>query len=95
MRSPLGSRSSIGSHSTSGPLPESVEPAVSGHHGDLRTFRVCCRVVRGFDLSDDEAMEVLTEWNARCAPPWSNRELREKVHNARRYGQEPIGALLG
>jgi hypothetical protein len=73
---------------------ESVESAVSGQHGDLRTFRVCCRVVRGFDLSDDEAMEVLTEWNARCAPPWSNRELREKVHNARRYGQEPIGALL-
>jgi hypothetical protein len=72
----------------------SVEPAVAGQHGDLRTFRVCCRVVRGFDLSDDEAMSVLDEWNARCAPPWSERELLEKVHNARRYGHEPIGGLL-
>ena len=29
-----------------------VEPAVAGQHGDLRTFRICCRVVRGFELSD-------------------------------------------
>lgn len=72
----------------------SVEPAVCGQHGDLRTFRVCCRVVRGFDLSDDEAMSVLGEWNARCAPPWSERDLLEKVHNARRYGHEPVGGLL-
>lgn len=72
----------------------SVEPAISGQHGDLRTFRICCRVVRGFGLSDDEAMEVLSEWNARCAPPWLERELLEKIHNARRYGREPIGALL-
>lgn len=73
----------------------SVEPAVSGQHGDLHTFRVCCRVVRGFGLSDDEAIEVLGEWNAGCAPPWSKRELLEKIRNARRYGREPIGALLG
>jgi hypothetical protein len=72
----------------------SVEPAVSGQHGDLHTFRICCRVVRGFGLSDQEAMEVLSEWNARCAPPWFERELMEKIHNARRYGREPIGALL-
>jgi hypothetical protein len=73
---------------------QSVGPAVSGEHGDVRTFRVCCRVVRGFDLSDDEAMSVLGEWNARCAPPWSERDLLEKVHNARRYGHETIGGLV-
>lgn len=72
----------------------SVEPAVSGQHGDLRTFSLCCRVVRGFDLSDDEAMSVLGEWNGRCAPPWSETDLLEKVHNARRYGHEPFGGLL-
>ena len=33
-----------------------VEPAVAGQHGDLRTFRICCRVVRGFQLSDHEAI---------------------------------------
>ena len=59
-----------------------VEPAVAGQHGDLRTFRICCRVVRGFELSDHEAMSVLSEWNARCQPPWSERELLIKVQNA-------------
>lgn len=71
-----------------------VDPAVAGQQGDLRTFRVCCRIVRGFDLSDDEAVGALREWNARCEPPWSERELRQKVTNARRYGREPQGGLL-
>jgi hypothetical protein len=71
-----------------------VEPAVAGEHGDVHTFRVCCRVVRGFALADDEAMSVLREWNARCAPPWSERQLLGKVRNARRYGREPFGGLV-
>ena len=72
-----------------------VEPAVAGQHGDLRTFRICCRVVRGFDLSDYEAMSVLSEWNERCQPPWSERELLLKIQNARKYGREPLGAFVG
>lgn len=36
-----------------------VPPAVSGQHGDLRTFKVCCRLTRGFALSDDEALAAL------------------------------------
>jgi hypothetical protein len=72
----------------------SVEPAVSGQHGDVRTFRICCRVVRGFALDDDEALNVLREWNSRCEPPWSERDLRNKVRNARQYGHEPFGGLL-
>ena len=72
----------------------SVEPAIAGKHGDLRTFRICCRVVRGFDLSDAEAISVLHTWNARCEPPWSEGQLLEKVQNARKYGREPYGALL-
>jgi len=75
-------------------LLQSVDPAVAGQQGDLRTFRVCCRIVRGFDLSDDEAVRALSEWNARCEPPWAERELRQKVTNARRYGREPQGGLL-
>ena len=71
-----------------------IHPAVSGQRGDLLTFRVCCRIVRGFDLSDEQAMRVLSEWNARCEPPWSEHELSQKVKNARRYGREPQGGLL-
>jgi hypothetical protein len=71
-----------------------INPAVSGQCGDLLTFRVCCRIVRGFDLSDELSMRVLSEWNARCEPPWSEHELRQKVANARKYGREALGGLL-
>lgn len=70
-----------------------VQPAVAGQHGDVHTFRVCCRIVRGFALSDDEASGVLADWNARCLPPWTELELRGKHQHARHYGQEQIGTL--
>jgi len=71
-----------------------LPPAIAGRHGDLHTFQVCCRLVRGFSLADAEAFALLTEWNARCQPPWSERDLRDKVRRARRYGREAIGGLL-
>jgi hypothetical protein len=71
-----------------------VPPAVAGQHGDLLTFRVCCRLARGFALDDGDAVRVLSEWNERCQPPWSDRELRDKLRRARRYGREPVGGLL-
>jgi hypothetical protein len=71
-----------------------VPAAVSGHHGDIHTFRVCCRLVRGFALDEDDALAVLTQWNERCEPPWTERELRDKLRRAMKYGREPIGGLL-
>lgn len=71
-----------------------IPPAVSGSQGDLATFQVCCRLVRGFALTDDEALTAIQEWNAFCRPPWSERELRWKLRSARRSGKEPIGGLL-
>ena len=55
---------------------------------------LCCRLVRGFALDDDEAFIVLAAWNARCQPPWTDADLRDKVRRARQYGREPIGGLL-
>ena len=49
---------------------------------------------RGFALDEDQALHVLSEWNARCDPPWSPAELLEKLHRAARYGREPVGGLL-
>lgn len=71
-----------------------IPPAVAGQHGDVDTFRVCCRLVRGFALDDDDALAVLSEWNFKCEPPWSEADLRAKLEGARRYGREPIGGLL-
>jgi hypothetical protein len=72
----------------------SVPPAIAGQHGDVHTFRVCCRLTRGFALDDGQALHVLFEWNARCQPPWSETELLDKLRRAARYGREPIGGLL-
>lgn len=71
-----------------------IPPAIVGHHGDVQTFRVACRLVRGFALTDDEALMLLSEWNARCQPPWQTRDLADKLSRARQYGREPIGGLL-
>ncbi|MEZ5289857.1 MAG: DNA-primase RepB domain-containing protein [Vicinamibacterales bacterium] len=72
----------------------SVPPAVAGERGDAHTFRVCCRVVRGFALSEVDALAALSEWNERCVPPWRMSELAAKVRNAGRYGRETIGARV-
>jgi hypothetical protein len=71
-----------------------LPPAVAGQHGDVQTFRVCCRLVRGLALSDDEALDVLRDWNARCQPAWTKSDLLDKLRRARRYGREPIAGLL-
>jgi hypothetical protein len=76
------------------PVDMALPPAIAGQHGDLHTFRVCCRLVRGFAMPHADALSLLAEWNARCEPPWSERELTEKVRRARRYDREPIGGLL-
>lgn len=71
-----------------------VPPAIAGQHGDLHTFRTCCRVARGFGLDDDDALNVLADWNARCQPPWTEAELLDKIRRARTYGREPMDGLL-
>jgi putative DNA primase/helicase len=69
----------------------SVPPAIEGEGGDAHTFRLACKLTRGFGLSDTDAVAVLSTWNARCVPPWTDDELHEKIESARRYGSEPVG----
>ena len=71
-----------------------VPAAVAGEGGDSATFRVCCRLARGFSLGDNEALSAIAEWNQRCQPPWTDAELIAKLQHARRYGKEPIGGLF-
>jgi archaellum biogenesis ATPase FlaH len=60
-------------------------PAVSGNGGHDLAFGVVCELIRRFGaLSDEELIEALGPWNARCQPPWSKSELLHKVTDARR-----------
>jgi hypothetical protein len=64
-----------------------VPGAESGKGGHDATFRVSCRLQEKFGLSKDETFWLLvTEYNPRCRPPWSEAELRHKVYD------EPVGA---
>lgn len=71
-----------------------VPGAVEGNGGDNHTYVVACRLVKGFDLSDSQALELMADWNAKCSPPWSERDLVDKIRHARRYGTGDAGALL-
>ena len=73
---------------------DATPAAVEGERGDEHTFQLCCRLVRGFDFSDSDVIDLLADWNARCLPPWSDDELRAKVEGARKYGDEPIGGWI-
>ena len=56
--------------------------AVSGSNGHTTTFVVASKLVRGFGLGEADAYALMSEWNARCSPPWSERDLLRKVREA-------------
>ena len=61
----------------------SQPPAIAGSKGHNATFRVACQLV-GFGLNDAQTLELLREFNSRCQPPWTEKELRHKVQDARK-----------
>lgn len=56
--------------------------AVSGQGGHDRTFRAACVLIKGFNLTADQARPLLTEWNRGCVPAWSAAELEHKLKDA-------------
>ncbi len=59
-----------------------IPGAVPGRSKHALTFYVACCLVKGFSLSEDQAFELLSEWNAVCAPPMTEPELRFKIEVA-------------
>jgi hypothetical protein len=62
---------------------DKLPSAVSGAGGHNRTFTAACWLVK-CGLSDSQAMELLHEYNRRCQPPWTEKELWHKLTDARR-----------
>jgi hypothetical protein len=59
-----------------------IPGAIQGQHGSNPTYQVACETQR-FGLDDGAAMAILSEYNGRCVPPWSERELRHKLDEAK------------
>ncbi|MEK7678423.1 MAG: hypothetical protein AAB676_21550 [Verrucomicrobiota bacterium] len=70
--------------------------AISGQGGHDATYHVAACLVHGFALGEPDALALLSEYNRRCVPPWSERELRHKIESVSRADfREPRGCLLG
>jgi putative DNA primase/helicase len=64
------------------------EPSISGANGHSNAFKVAVSIGPGFSLPPEVTLQLLrSEFNPRCQPPWSDRELEHKVSEA--YRVEP------
>jgi hypothetical protein len=70
----------------------SIRPPTIGAASDVQTLSAACRLVRGFALSETDAIALLWEW-AGGRPGWTRAWIADKVAHAMRYGTEPIGGL--
>jgi hypothetical protein len=73
-----------------------MDAAVAGSGGHDALFAVACALVHGFSLGEGDAMAILSEYNLRCTPPWSDRELAYKLRSAAgSSSSKGSGYLLG
>jgi hypothetical protein len=60
-----------------------MDPAISGAGGHTATWAVAIVLAKGFALSEQTTLAMLrAEFNPRCQPPWSERELAHKARQA-------------
>lgn len=79
-----------------------VPPSVGGTgtgEGSRQCYRAAGVCYDGFALNEEECLQALSEWNARCKNkegqpwPWSESELRHKIQDVAKKGG-PRGGLL-
>jgi hypothetical protein len=75
---------------------DAMPAGVSGRQGHDATFKAAVALIHGFALSDEDAWPLLVEFNKRCKPPWSGKELAHKLQDARKVDRHPLpyGHLL-
>lgn len=73
-----------------------MPPAVAGQSGHNATYSAATALVHGFELSQSDAFRLLaSEYNPRCEPPWSEKELVHKIKSAANQPHsKPRGWLL-
>lgn len=72
-----------------------MEPSVSGQDGHKKCFAAACKLVIGFGLGEEDSYKILAnDFNPRCVPPWSEKDLRHKVKSAMKQEGER-GKLAG
>lgn len=68
--------------------------AVSGNNGHDAAWLAAQAMIRGFDLTKEEAWPILKDWSDECSPPWSDKELRHKIEDVYANSRMPRGYIL-
>jgi KaiC/GvpD/RAD55 family RecA-like ATPase len=72
-----------------------MDPGIAGSGGHDSTWRVAVALAQGFELSEEDTFQILKrDYNPRCSPPWSDRELRHKARQAVERSTVTAGYLL-
>lgn len=77
-------------------LAQSAAASIQGSAGSTTAFNLISGLTVGLLLSDSQALDVLESsgWNARCLPPWSHRELIDKIRRSRTESRREPGYML-
>jgi len=67
--------------------------SVQGQGGHTAAFNAALALTKGFDLGEQDAFMLLSEWNTQCLPPWNDSDLRHKLKSAA-ASDKPNGYLL-
>ena len=71
-----------------------MPPAIAGQGGHDATWSVALACAQGFGLSESDTLLMLHEYNHRCVPTWSDKDLRHKASQAYSKARVPTGYIL-
>lgn len=71
-----------------------LPPAVSGDGGHTQMFNAVAVAMFGFDLDTDAVTSVISEYNQRCDPPFSERDIQHKIRSCAKQCARERGYLL-
>jgi len=66
-------------------------PGAGKGQRNAEAFRLSALLQKDFNLFQDEAWSLLTQWAAKCDPPIDSEELAQCLQNGARYGSMPNG----
>lgn len=72
-----------------------IPGAIQGSYGSTATFNAVAHVMIGFDLDAATTERIISEdYNPRCTPSWSEKEIRHKIESVTERCDRPRGYLL-
>jgi RecA-family ATPase len=75
---------------------QAIPGAIQGQEGSTQAYVAAVALVNGFALDRSDALSIFREYNLRCVPPWSEKEMEHKISQAiEKPHDKPRGHLIG